>query len=60
MLIEIAVLYAIYAIVGGVVVNTAVSVTGEVLVVNKKTNADKYVSCQKNDKNDANSCKGLE
>jgi len=58
--IEVVVLYIVYAIVGGVVVNTTVAVTGDVLVANRESNSKKYVACQENSKNDAISCKGLE
>lgn len=58
--IELVALYAIWSIVGGVVVHTTVAVTGDVMVANRKSNAEKYVACQANTKNDAQSCKGLE
>ena len=60
MLLEIVLLYAVYAIVGGTVVHTTIAVTGDVWVASKQTNSEKYVACQKNEKNDAESCKGLE
>lgn len=58
--VELAILYAIYAICGAVTVNTVVGATAQVISVHKTANAEKYVACQKNPKNSAESCKGLE
>jgi len=58
--IELVVLYCVYAIVGGVVVNTSINVVGEISVANSKESSEKYVACQANESNDASSCKGLE
>jgi hypothetical protein len=60
MLIEIAVLYAVYAISGALVVNTTVAIVGDIVTTSSKSNGQKYVACQANPKNDAKECKGLE
>lgn len=57
---ELVVLYCVYAITAGLVVNTTISVVGDTMQTSKKTNADKYVACQRNARNDAASCKNLE
>jgi hypothetical protein len=58
--IELVVLYSIYAIAGSIFGATAVGVAENITVTMVKANADKYVACQENAKNDAASCKGLE
>lgn len=58
--IELVVLYAVYAIVGGTVLHTTIAVTGDIVVASKTSNSEKYVACQRNPNNDAESCKGLE
>jgi hypothetical protein len=58
--IELVVLYCVYAVVGGTVLHTTISVTGDIVTASKEANAEKYVACQQNQKNDASSCKGLE
>jgi hypothetical protein len=58
--IELVLLYCVYAITGGVVVNTTISVLGDISVANSKESSEKYVACQANEKNDASTCKGLE
>lgn len=58
--IELVILYCVYAITGGIVVNTTVGVISEISVANSKEAADKYVACQANPKNDAATCQGLE
>ena len=60
MLIEMVVLYSIYAISGAVFGITAIGVAENITVTMVKANADKYVACQENNKNDAVTCKGLE
>lgn len=57
---ELVILYAVYAVCGTVALSTIVGATTEIISVSKTTNADKYVACQQNSKNDAESCKGLE
>jgi len=57
---ELVVLYCVYAIVGGTILNTTISVTGDVIKTVEESSAKKYVACQENDKNDATSCKDLE
>jgi hypothetical protein len=58
--IELVVLYCVYAIVGGTITHTTISVVGDVLVASKETNAKKYTACQSNQHGSPTECKGLE
>lgn len=58
--IELVVLYSIYAIAGSIFGITAIGVAENITVTVIESNAQKYVACQENRKNDATSCKGLE
>lgn len=58
--IELIVLYSIYAISAATFGVVTVSVTENITTTIVKANAEKYVACQENKKNDAQTCKDLE